>query len=208
MSFEAAIFAWSTLALVTTLSPGPDVLLVLGHAGRSGTRAGIAAALGIVCGGLYYMALFGLGLLQLLMMSPVLFTIVKLTGAAYLAWLGVRLLREAWQGSLPAAEPVEQKRWNTPFVQGLVTNALNPKVGLFYLAALPLFIGSGDDAALRGTIMIAIHYAMGAVFLIGLALFAGRIREYRPLKAARRWLEGTLGAVFLLLAGKLVMERN
>lgn len=207
MTLESALLAWSALALVTTLSPGPDVLLVLGHAGRSGARAGIAAALGIVSGGLYYLALFGLGLLQLLVASPVLFMIVKVVGAAYLAWLGGRILFQAWRGQYEA-KPVEPSRFNSPFVQGFVTNALNPKVGLFYLAALPLFIGTGADAALRGTLMIAIHYAMGAVFLVSLAIFAGQIRNYRPLQAARRWLEGALGVVFLGLAGKLVMERS
>lgn len=209
MTFETALLSWSALALALTLAPGPDVLLVLGHAGRSGTRAGVAAALGIVAGGLYYMALFGFGLLHLLVASPIVFTIVKVAGALYLAWLGLSMVWRAWQGPQDEGAGAGQpKRLGTPFVQGLVTNALNPKVALFYLAALPQFIGTGDDAALRGTLMIAIHYGMSLPFLVGLALLAGRVREYRPLRSFGRWAEGALGFLFLGLAGRLALERN
>ena len=164
------------------------------------------AALGIVAGGVVYMALFGLGLLQILVAAPIAFAIVKTLGALYLAYLGTKLLWSAIRGV--DAKPSSPIRLGNPFVQGLITNTLNPKVALFYLAALPQFTGTGPDAALRGTVMIGIHYAMGAVFLISLALLAGRIREYQPLRAIGRWLEGLIGVIFLALAGRLLVEHN
>ena len=205
MSLETTLFAWSTLALVAAVSPGPDVLLVLGHAARGGLSAGLKAVAGIVVGGLWYMALCGFGLMSLLAASPTLFMVVKVAGAAYLAWLGLGMLRGAvWP------KPAEQAAtlMRNPFYQGMITNALNPKIALFYLAALPQFTGQGPDAPMIGMLLIGIHYLIGALFLSSLALLGSRASGMARHSNVWRWIEGALGAAFIGLAGKLAFERN
>jgi len=206
VTLPSLLLAWSALALAASLSPGPDTLLVAGHAARNGLRAGLAAVAGIVTGGLWYMALFGFGLLRLLNASPTLFLVVKTGGALYLAWLGIKLLLGALRRQ-PATQqhPV---RLSAPYRQGFITNALNPKVALFYLAALPQFVGTAPHAPLFGIVLIAIHYAIGGAWLsavaVGAAKTGGTIRNSNFM----RWIEGMLGAAFIGLAGKLAVSRS
>src|SRR5262245_22001974 len=95
-----------------------------------------------------------------------------------------------------------------PFRQGLVTNVLNPKVTVFYLAVLPQFVGAGPDAGARGALLICIHYAIGALWLSALVFAAGRVRGAVARSTAWRWLEGALGAGLIALAGRLALERR
>ena len=159
MGLLPLLLTWSALALVASISPGPDTLVVAGHAARNGLRAGLAAAAGIVAGGLWYMLLFGFGFLRLLNAWPMLFLIVKICGALYLAFLGVKLLIGAVKAE--TRHPEKPLDLSAPFRQALLTNALNPKVALFYLAVLPQFVGSGPNAPAFGVLLIAIHYAIG-----------------------------------------------
>ena len=205
MTLEATLIAWSGLALLVALTPGPDVLLVAGHAARGGRRAGLLATAGIITGGLWYMLLCGFGFLTVLTASPALFAIVKFGGALYLAYLGVQLVRGALQ---PRDGSAEAKLLAVPFRQGLITNTLNPKVALFYVAALPQFTGSGPNAPLLGVALIAIHYAIGAIVLSALAVGAGSAGKVARGSNFWRWLEGALGVAFLGLAGKLAAERT
>jgi threonine/homoserine/homoserine lactone efflux protein len=207
MDLWAIIAAWSALALATALSPGPDTLLVVGHAARSGQKAGLLAVAGIQTGGLWYVLLCGFGMLSVLTASPVLFSAVKLVGALYLAWIGFTLIRgmikPAKQSSVSVASLGPK-----PFLQGVLTNILNPKVALFYLAALPQFVGSGDNAPYIGMLLIAIHYAFGGVWLSFLAISTSKASRTVSQSSIWRWLEGLLGAAFIGLAGKLALERN
>ena len=205
MTLEATLLAWSGLALLVALTPGPDVLLVAGHAARGGRRAGLLATAGIVTGGLWYMLLCGFGFLTVLTASPTLFAIVKFGGALYLAFLGVQLIRGALR---PREDSAQAKLLAVPFRQGLITNTLNPKVALFYVAALPQFTGSGPNAPILGVALIAIHYAIGAIVLSALAFGAGSAGKAARNSSFWRWLEGALGVAFVGLAGKLAIERT
>ncbi|MGH6787412.1 MAG: LysE family translocator [Novosphingobium sp.] len=201
------LLAWAGLALAATISPGPDTLLVLGHSARGGRRAGLLAVAGVITGGLWYILLCGFGALSVLTSSPTLFAIVKFAGAAYLAWLGFGLLRGALRPS--AGEKTQQiSLADHPFRQGLLTNALNPKLALFYLAVLPQFTGNSAQAPLIGMALIAIHFAMGAIWLSALAIATGRARHWVGGTGAKRWLEGALGAGFIALGGKLALTRS
>jgi len=198
----AALLAWSALALAVTLSPGPDTLLVASHGARGGLRAGLAAVSGIVVGGVYYASLIGVGALNVLVAVPALFLAVKIAGALYLAWLGAQLIWRAWRGQEEAAaKPV---RLEQPFMQGFLTNALNPKIAIFYLAALPQF-ASGPNAPMIGVLLIAIHYVMGAVWLSGVAYAASRARRIALKSTFVRWLEGATGVFFVGVAGRLAL---
>lgn len=193
------------MALAVTLSPGPDTLLVASHGARGGARAGLAAVSGIVAGGAFYALLIGFGALNLLVAVPALFITVKIAGALYLAWLGAGMIWRPWRGR----EDVEAKpvRLEQPFLQGFLTNALNPKVAIFYLAALPQF-ASGPSAPMVGVLLIAIHYAMGAMWLSCVAFAASRARRIALKSTLVRWLEGAVGVFFVGVAGRLALSQR
>lgn len=202
---ETTIFAWTILAIAVSLSPGPDVLLVFGHATKSGRRAGLAAAAGITAGGLWYVLLCGFGFLSLLTLSPMLFLTVKIAGGLYLAWIGFNLIL----GALRPGEPVFAKTpsLGSPFRQGLFATVLNPKVALFYLAVLPQFTGSGERAPVYGMVLVAIHYLINAPWLAAVAVGGARAGAALRHGAAMRWIEGLLGSLFVALAAKLATAK-
>ncbi len=204
----AALLAWSALALIVTLTPGPDTLLVAAHGARGGFRAGMAALAGIMTAVvLWYGSLIAFGTLSILVAVPALFLAVKVAGALYLAWLGVGMIRNALRGKQSAApaKPVDLKQ---PYAQGFFTNALNPKVALFYLAALPQFAGTDADAPMIGLLLLAIHAMFGFVWLSLIAFAAARARTIVWKSAVVRWLEGAVGAFFVGVAGRLAFAQR
>lgn len=201
---DTSLLAWTLLSVGLVLTPGPDMMIVAGHAARGGARAGLAAMAGIMLGGVFYMALCGFGFLSVLSAFPTLFMVVKIAGAAYLAWLGFRLLR----GAIRPAPATESLALGKPFRQGLLSTVLNPKVALFFLAILPQFVGQGPDAPLRGALLIAVPYVLGGFWLSGLAFVVARAGRAAKQSSAMRWIEGVLGAAFIGLAGRLALARN
>jgi threonine/homoserine/homoserine lactone efflux protein len=206
MNMDAAFFAWCALALLVTLTPGPDTLLVIGHAMKSGARAGLAAAAGIISGFVWYAALAGFGFMAVLAATPSIYLAVKVAGALYLAWIGAGMLLGAIRPK--PEESVRVPKLGAPFRQGLFTNALNPKVALFYLAALPQFIPAGPDAPARAILLIAVHYATGAVWLSGVAIASARAGRAMRASPVVRWIEGAIGALLLGLGVRLLFDRR
>jgi threonine/homoserine/homoserine lactone efflux protein len=202
-----ALLAWSALSVGLALTPGADTALVATNAARGGVGAGLRTIAGIVTGGVFYAMLFGFGLLRVIAATPVLFMIVKVGGAIYLAYLGVQLIRSALKPakSEARATPADAQH---PWRQGFLCNALNPKVALFFLAALPQFVEAGPTAPLVGAMLIAISYAIGAVWLSGVTVAASRVGQMFRASAFARWIEGVTGAAFLALAGRLAVERT
>lgn len=202
----AALLAWSALALIVTLTPGPDTLLVASHAARNGARAGMAALAGIMTGAAWYGTLIALGALSILVAVPALFLAVKVAGALYLAWLGAGMIWNALKGGRreASAKALDLK---APYAQGFLTNALNPKVALFYLAALPQF-ASGENAPLIGLMLLGVHAAFGFAWLSVIAFAASRARTIAWNSGVVRWLEGAVGALFLGVAGRLALAQR
>jgi threonine/homoserine/homoserine lactone efflux protein len=206
MLATSTLLAWTALATAVAITPGPDTILVATHAARGGWRAGLLANLGIQAGGLWYAALFGFGLLSVLVAAPALFLAVKIIGALYLAWLGFGMLLRALRPPvMSAAAPAGPALLANPFLQGFITNVLNPKVALFYLAALPQFVPQTGNAALIGALLILIHYVIGGLWL---GLIAASVHSARHLswnKTLLRWFEGAIGAAFVTVAGRLAL---
>lgn len=142
--------------LALNLTPGPDLLYITARSLGQGWRAGAASAFGIAAGCLVHTAAAALGISVLLRASPVAYDAIRLAGAAYLMWLGAQALLDARARPLPNAEPAPMRRI---FWQGFVTNALNPKVALFFLAFLPQF---ADPA--RGAFELQV-LVLGAIFI-------------------------------------------
>jgi threonine/homoserine/homoserine lactone efflux protein len=141
-----SLLAWTVMSIGLVLLPGPDTMLVAGHAARRGMKAGMAAIGGIQLGGLFYMLLCGFGFLSVLNAVPGLFMAVKIAGALYLAWMGLGLLRGAMKPA-PAEQAAKLRLGGSPFMQGFISTVLNPKVAIFFLAALPgrTVAGHGAD---------------------------------------------------------------
>jgi threonine/homoserine/homoserine lactone efflux protein len=205
VSPDHGLLAWTILAIALVLSPGPDTMLVAGQAARRGFSSGMAAAAGILVGGMFYMLLCGFGFLSVLNLVPGLFTVVKIAGALYLAWLGIQLLRGAIR---PKLAEEKQIALGAPFRQGFWSTVLNPKVAIFFLAALPQFVGTGPDAPLYGMLLIAIVYGIGGIWCTIIATVAAHAGRKVGQSSAMRWFEAVLGTAFIGLAGRLALVRN
>jgi len=205
MSPDHGLLAWTILAIALVVSPGPDTMLVAGQAARRGFGAAMAASAGIMTGGLLYMLLCGFGFLAVLNLVPGLFLAVKVAGAIYLAWLGIQLLRGAMKRGPAAEKPLAL---GAPYRQGFWSTVLNPKVAVFFLAALPQFVGTGPQAPLHGAMLIGIVYGLGFIWCMVLGLAAAHAGRRIGRSSAMRWFEGVLGAAFIGLAGRLALARN
>ena len=200
----SSIAAFAAAAALLTVTPGLDTALVLRTAAVEGPRRALTAALGICLGCLAWGAVVALGLGMLLQASRMAYTILKWAGALYLLWLGVQLLlskREHFDGRVRAG----RDNW---LARGFLTNALNPKVGIFYVSFLPQFVPAGADVPAVTLLLASIHAALG------LAWFAILVAATRPLARALerprviRSLDRAAGTVFLLFAARLALSRE
>jgi threonine/homoserine/homoserine lactone efflux protein len=193
--------------LLLNAMPGPDSLLIVTRSAAQGWRAGSAAALGIGTGTFVHVLGAALGLSAVLATSASAFTVVKLVGAAYLLYLGIRLLfaRGAAPAPHPTAAPALSLR--TVFAQGFLTNVLNPKVALFFLAFVPQFIEpTAPSKALAFIALGGVFYVNSMLWCHGLAGFAAAAgRRVRPSASAGRWLNRLVGAVFVSFGLRLAL---
>ncbi len=207
---EAVVFA--TAVFVLNATPGVDFLLTVSRTLQGGARAGVAAALGINAGCVVHALAAAFGLAALLALHPQAFQVIQWSGAAYLVWLGVGMLRQALRsgGAAVAASrgAAELKPWWTDFRAGLLTNVLNPKVALFFLAFLPQFVPAGSpDKTLSFLLLGAWLVAQGSVFLLALVLVASRLSKLQASAHTRRWLNGLGGLLFIALAVRILRSR-
>jgi RhtB (resistance to homoserine/threonine) family protein len=192
--------------VLLTVSPGADMALIAKVTIERGRRAAFVTTLGICTGLLVHATASALGLSVVLATSAEAFTIVKLAGAAYLAYLGVRALRDSF-GTLPAAE-AHPARARTALFQGLLSNVLNPKVAVFYLTFLPQFIDPSGNVLAQSLVFAAAHAVMGIVWLAAYAYLIARLSRSFAGSRLRRWLERVTGAVLIGLGVRLAFERR
>lgn len=177
----AALTSFALIAALLTITPGLDTAIVLRTAAVVGRRRASGVIAGVGTGVFLWGALAALGVSALLTASRVAYDVVRLAGAAYLVWTGLRMLVAAARASsLPTvAADVAPDRFLGGWRQGLLTNLLNPEVGVFYAALLPQFIPAGEPQLSWGLTLAAVHVTMGTVWLTLLMPAAG---------AASRWL--------------------
>lgn len=195
--------------LLLNMIPGPDSLLIMARSASQGWRAGSAAALGIGAGTLVHILAAALGLSALLATSATAFTLVKLLGACYLLYMGLSMLlakgREKAQH-----HALKPQRLARTFAQGFLTNVLNPKVALFFLAFVPQFIRpDAPDKALAFVFLGLVFNLNGMLWCHGLALFTAYASS--KIKASQRlalWLGRSMGALFLGLGARLALSDN
>ena len=205
---------FAATVLVVNATPGVDMMLVLTRTLRHGVAGGIAAALGVAAGCVVHTLLAAFGLAALLAASSAAFTLVKWAGAAYLLWLAFGMLREGMHAgvrdapaaALPlvstAADPAAMRL----FRQGLVTNVLNPKVALFFLALLPQFIAADAAHKLLAFLFLGAWFVVqGSLFLLAFVLLVAPLGRWRAGTALRRSLHVAGAGLFAWLAARLVL---
>ncbi|MEP0565218.1 MAG: LysE family translocator, partial [Paracoccaceae bacterium] len=154
------ILTFAFVATLLVISPGPNGVLIAKTVPTSGRNAGLATVAGFLVSFYLHGALAILGISVILMQSAVAFSVIKYLGAAYLCWIGVRALIAAFKGEKPEMTAAPAKRTRTllkAFGEGFLTNALNPKVSMFYLAAFPQFITVGETSAWASFMLVVIH---------------------------------------------------
>jgi threonine/homoserine/homoserine lactone efflux protein len=192
--------------LLLNVTPGPDTLYVVGRGVQMGWRGGAVAALGISAGCLVHVFAAAVGLSALLAASSAAFTAVKLIGAAYLLYIGVRMLLARPPAPADTSElPTLSLR--QVFWQGALTNALNPKVALFFLAFLPQFVDAASPG--KGLAFVALGLVFifnGTLWNLGMAAFAARAAgRIRRSDGALKWINRVLGGVFVALGIRVAM---
>ena len=204
MSLEQILLFLAAAALIT-LSPGPDVLATISIGLSRGWKPAAGFGIGCAFGCLFHTALATLGISALLKSSAVAFTLLKWTGAAYLAWLGLGAIRSRG-AKISDADGPEQSLLRY-FSKGLVANAINPKVALFFLSFLPQFLIQDGPSAAFQTAVLGGLFTLQAAVIFGMIGFCsgscGRVLQSQP--GISIWLDRIAGSVFLLLALKLVL---
>jgi RhtB (resistance to homoserine/threonine) family protein len=208
---------WFVLAgVLLNLAPGPDSLLVMSRSAAHGWRAGSAAAMGICAGTFVHIFAAALGLSALLATSAVAFAVVKYLGAVYLLYIGIKML--FGKPSTPAspagaATHQPQVRWSHAqiFAQGFLTNVLNPKVALFFVAFVPQFIAADSpDKAAAFVLLGVIFNTTGTLWCHILALLtAFASARLRASARLAQWLQRAIGAMFISFGVRLALaQRN
>lgn len=208
---DSQIIAFTIVAAAMTMVPGADTMLVVRNVLRGGRRDGFFTMIGI-CSGLYVHALLSaLGISVILMHSATAFTVLKIIGAGYLVWLGLNSLRSAARGGHFQSVEVVAEVNLTParcFREGLLTNVLNPKVAVFYLALLPQFIGPTDPVLLKSLLLAAIHFLEGILWFAIVVYFVDRSRRFFMKPNLRRWLDTICGTLLIGLGVRLAIQRQ
>jgi RhtB (resistance to homoserine/threonine) family protein len=197
---DGQLLAFAGVALVLSLTPGPDMALVLRNTLRDGRPAGFCTVGGIALGLLVWATMSALGIAAVLAASATVFTVLKLAGAAYLVYLGVQSLRALRRGQERVETP---KPAGSPFRQGLVTNLLNPKLAVLFTTLLPQFI-SHDDPAAKSALLAAVFVAIGLSWLTVYTLIVGAVARSRRFRVVT---EAITGVVLIALGARLAVER-
>ncbi|MGZ3377342.1 MAG: LysE family translocator [Phenylobacterium sp.] len=214
MTVVQALAAFSVAATLLSITPGLDTALTLRTATVEGPKRAALAVAGICLGCLTWGAVVALGLGALLKASILAFTVLKWAGAAYLVWLGIGLiLKPRDRFEIGAAGPISaQGRGGagdfTWMRRGLLTNLLNPKVGIFYISFLPQFLPQGVPPAPFIFLLAVIHALIGAAWLACLIAATRPIAGALKKAAVVRWLDRLTGGVFLGFGVRLALERR
>eukprot|EP00903_Cladosiphon_okamuranus_P000845 g843.t1 len=209
MSFET-VLSFLLVASLLVMSPGPNGVLIAKTVPTSGRLAAVSNISGFVAAFFLHGMLSILGISVILVHSAEAFFVVKMLGAAYLFWIGLKAMREAFRGGAlaPAVAPAKRKRTLAKaFGEGFLTNALNPKVSMFYLAAFPQFIPAGDGAVVAALSLVALHSLINAVWFGAMILLLARVGKAARSPSFQRWLKGVTGLVFMGFGLKLATLR-
>ena len=213
--FDSSMLTFTGIALLLTITPGADTMLVMRSVVARGQRAGLLTTIGICCGLFVHASLSAVGLSVILVRSAAAFELVKLVGAAYLIFLGIQSLWRVMHHQSRGADDAPLERGHgtartkrRPFLEGLLTNVLNPKVAVFYLAFLPQFIRPGDPVLLKSVFLASIHFLLGLLWLSLVTLVLGRLRAVLTRPHIQQRLEAITGVILIAFGVRLALERH
>jgi threonine/homoserine/homoserine lactone efflux protein len=191
------------LSVLLILTPGPNQALLTSRVLSGGRRAGLATVRGLTCGMAVHIVAAAVGLSALLASSSQVFGWVKLAGGAYLVLLGVAALARAGR---PAGE-AHLRLTGSPFRDGLLSMALNPKSAVFFVAVVPQFVEPGPGASARVALLLVVYAGLALAFWLGFVLLLNRARELVRRPAVRRWMERATGCALVGLGVRLAVPR-
>ncbi|MGA7807704.1 LysE family translocator [Bradyrhizobium sp.] len=194
--------------LLLNITPGPDTAYIVGRSVQLGWRGGAAAVLGIEAGCLVHVFSAAIGLSALLAASATAFAAVKWAGAIYLVCIGIKMLVSRPQPDVANARVGDAAiSLRRVFVQGALTNMLNPKVALFFLAFLPQFVSADSAHKAVGFVLLGLIFiGNGTLWCLGVAAFAARTAsQVRQSGNALRWINRALGGLFVYLGARLAL---
>ena len=190
--------------ILLNLTPGPDTVYILGRSIAQGRAAGIASALGISAGSIFHTTAAALGLSAILASSAIAFGTIKLLGGTYLIFLGIKMILNR-ERELGLPSNFRRRTKAAAFRQGILTNVLNPKVGLFFLAFLPQFIDPASGMKVLAFLLLGLTFVTtGTIWCLIIACFASAFSErLRTNEIIGLWLSRAEGAVFVFLGLRL-----
>jgi threonine/homoserine/homoserine lactone efflux protein len=212
---DPRLIAFVGVAALLTIAPGPDMALVLRNSLARGQGSVLPTALGICAGCVIWGAASSVGIAAVLNTSAQLYDALRLAGAAYLVFLGLRTLVEVWRTRPDDTDAAASGRQDaTPqsnrsaFRQGLISNLLNPKVGLFYTTFLPQFIAPGQNVFLMSIALASVHATMGLVWLTLYGNAAVRLGDVIRRGRARRAIETATAGILVAFGVAVAVERR
>lgn len=209
MIVDPRLYAFIGVAALLTIIPGADMALVTKNVLMVGRTRATLTIVGICAGCVVHATASALGLSAILATSATAFNVVKTLGAGYLIWIGIQSIRDSRSSVAPIQSNEASKRARFgPFLQGFLTNILNPKVAVFYLTFLPQFVSPGDPVLERSLLLASIHIAMGFVWLTAYAWFIDRVGAVLTRPRVKMWLEGVTGGLLIALGARLAWERR
>ena len=207
VTLTTSVLGFAAVAAALTVTPGLDTALVLRAALTRSRAQALATGAGIVAGLLVWGAAAAVGVSALVTASATAYDVLRYAGAAYLLWVGGRLLLRAGRGAAlpdPAAAPPPGSAWRAART-GLVTNLLNPKIGVFYVTVLPPFVPAGSDPLLVGLLLAAVHGALSLLWFGLLASLAGAAGRWLRRPGAVRAVDGLTGATLVGFGERLAV---
>jgi threonine/homoserine/homoserine lactone efflux protein len=206
------LITFIAVTLLLTVTPGVDTFIVMRNVLRGGTKDGVCTAVGICSGLFVHASLSALGISAVLVRSANLFAFVKMAGAVYLLWLGAGSLYGAIKGGQSglclkeSAKAVFQS--SKSFREGLLSNVLNPKPAVFYLAFFPQFIGPGDPVFLKSMLLASIQFMIGVAWLVLLSVLFFRVRALVEKPSIKRALDGLGGGILIFFGLKVGLQNS
>jgi threonine/homoserine/homoserine lactone efflux protein len=195
------------VAVLVVITPGPDMTLVARNTFAGGRMAGLATSAGTCSGLLVHATAAALGLSAVLLASSQAFTVVKIAGAAYLVFLGIRTIVTSGRDAASARGPKPADPL-TAYRQGLLTNVLNPKIAVFFLSLLPQFVDPGPGFAARLLLLSGLFIVMGLVWLTAYTLMLHAVRSTARRPRVRKTIETVTGVVLVALGARLALQRQ
>ena len=209
MTLAQSLLGFTALATIVVVTPGLDTIFVLRQALRSGRRVAFSGAAGICLGALLWGIGAAAGVAALFVASQLAYAALRWAGVAFLAYLGFSYLRSAWRGpaqpeQLTSGESLTAGR---AFVTGMLTDLLNPKMAVFYLTVLPLFLPAGYPPALAGALLAGVHAVVGMIWFAVVIFAAAAMRGILSRRRSGRVIDATAGVAMLGFGLALGLER-